>query len=237
LKTLLLLILPLAAFGASRQPAVPECFKVHSLIKMDGEHYWADWSNACPFTIDSVYVIVKFAGRQVSGVIDGVWALHFVTPGTHRVTRFNTPGSLGDFDTVQVRKITVDSEEALHNQRDPQVQIAKRDPNAVADPGPRVEGHQERGRALLDKGEYQAAVEELSQAIREKPDLVPAYNARGFAYLLLREYGLAVSDLNEAIRLNPGYLDAYQNRSQARKAIGDLSGSEADAKKAHSLTN
>jgi hypothetical protein len=62
LKRLLTSLLFLAASSAAAErPAVPQCFKVHALIKMDEGHYWANWTNACPYVIDSVYVMVKFA--------------------------------------------------------------------------------------------------------------------------------------------------------------------------------
>ena len=109
---LLLLIGPGIAFAS--EPKVSECFKVNALVKMDEEHYWAEWTNACPYTIDSVYVMVTLTDKSRSHRTDGVWALYFVTPGTHRVTRFTAPLTVPDFEWVSVRKITTDSREALH---------------------------------------------------------------------------------------------------------------------------
>jgi len=42
-----------------------------------------------------------------------VWAMYFVTPGTHRVTRFTAPLTVPEFASVSIRKITTDSVEAL----------------------------------------------------------------------------------------------------------------------------
>jgi hypothetical protein len=98
----------------AQQPSVSECFKVHSLIKMDGDHYWAKWANACPYTIDSVYVLVGFMDKARKIVGNGVWGLHYITPGQGRVTRFSTPPNVSNYEIVNVRKITTDSEEALH---------------------------------------------------------------------------------------------------------------------------
>ncbi len=108
-----LLLLMGAAVAAAEQPKVSQCFKVRALVKMDEEHYWADWTNACPYTIDSVYVMVGFADKAKAHLTNGVWAMYFVTPGTHRVTRFTAPLTVPEFASVSIRKITTDSVEAL----------------------------------------------------------------------------------------------------------------------------
>ena len=113
MKHLLTLFALTGAFAFAESPRIPQCFKVNALIKMDADHYWADWTNRCPYTIDSVYVMVKFADKASSHVGNGVWALHFIVPGTHRVTRFSAPSTVPEFSRVDVRKITVNWEEAL----------------------------------------------------------------------------------------------------------------------------
>ena len=95
------------------KPQVPDCFKVHRLLKTDAVHYWADWTNTCPYTIDSVYVMVHFldGSRKVLG--EGVWPMYFILPGVHRVTRFSIPAAAAGFEFIRVRRITTNSEEAL----------------------------------------------------------------------------------------------------------------------------
>jgi hypothetical protein len=97
--------------AASGKALVSQCFKVRKLLKTDSTHYWADWSNTCPYTIEAVYVMVGFldGGRQEMGT--GVWPMYFVRPGAHRVTRFSAP--VADFETVHVHQITTDSVLAL----------------------------------------------------------------------------------------------------------------------------
>jgi hypothetical protein len=109
----LCLILP-AIVHAEQKPQIPQCFKVNALIRMDDDHYWANWTNACSYTIDSVYVTVEFVDSDRRPVGNGVWSMHFVTPGTHQVTRFSTPAGVSDFRTVRVRKVTTSLDEALH---------------------------------------------------------------------------------------------------------------------------
>jgi tetratricopeptide (TPR) repeat protein len=287
--------------AASAQPNIAQCFKVYDLLKMDQDHYWANWANACPYTIDSVYVMVRFSDRSRTRLGNGVWALHFVTPGTHQVTRFTAPRGVPEFEFVQLHKITADSLEALLGEpadRIPRVSAeaqrtgdpgpwqvasgtkaqevavarmpAEAGPHLVADASPRVdagprlvgdagpavfaamstaavgarvdsvqaesaEEHHRRGRELIQKGDYPAAIDELSRAIQAQPDWSMVYNARGFAYYLEHDYRRAIADLNEAIRLNPRYVNAYQNRRLSRKAAGDARGSVADSKKIRAL--
>jgi hypothetical protein len=99
---------------AGPEPSVSDCFKVHSMTRMDDEHYWADWTNSCPYTIDSVYVMIGFADHSHKSLGNGVWGLHFITQGAHRVIRFSTPSRVDGFEFVRLRKITTDANEALH---------------------------------------------------------------------------------------------------------------------------
>ncbi len=109
----LVLGLTVAGLALAQHPKVSECFKVHEMIRADEEHYWTTWTNACPYTIDSVYVMVKFADRAAHEVADGVWSLHFIPPGAHRTMRFSAPGKLSDFAYVHQRRITSDIYEAF----------------------------------------------------------------------------------------------------------------------------
>jgi hypothetical protein len=93
--------------------AIPKCFKVRRLLKTDDAHYWADWTNTCPFTIDQVYVMVRFQDRARKTIGNGVWPMYFVLPGVHRVTRFSIPAEAAGFQFIRVRGITTNSVEAL----------------------------------------------------------------------------------------------------------------------------
>jgi hypothetical protein len=105
--------LTFAAIALAQHPKVSECFRVHELLRADEEHYWATWTNACPYTIDSVYVTVRFADRSSRELADGVWSLHFIPPGAHRTMRFSAPGKIADFSSVHQKAITSDMAEAF----------------------------------------------------------------------------------------------------------------------------
>lgn len=112
-RLMLCVALFVPGMGLAADPGVAQCFKVNALLKMDGDHYWADWKNACPYTIDSVYVAVEFRDRLGKTVGDGLWALHLVGPGLARVIRLSAPVTSSTFEGIHVRKITTDLEQAL----------------------------------------------------------------------------------------------------------------------------
>src|SRR5262250_3074788 len=92
MKSLLgILLLVTEGIASAQQPKVADCFKIQSLIKMDEDHYWANWKNSCPYTIDSVYVMVGFMDKFKQLIGNGVMGLHYIAPGTWRVTRLSTP--------------------------------------------------------------------------------------------------------------------------------------------------
>jgi hypothetical protein len=139
MKALLTVVSLLSAGAAFAQtPKISDCFKVHALIRADEAHYWADWTNACPYTINSVYVLVAFADKSRLHIGDGVWPMYFVTPGAHRVTRFSVPAEVLDFASVHVRKITADAAEGLRSTHASPAESAHIAQGFVGDPGPSV---------------------------------------------------------------------------------------------------
>jgi hypothetical protein len=102
-----------AVNNSSNDQAISKCFKVRRLLKTDEAYYWADWKNTCPFTIDQVYVMVRFQDRARKTIGEGVWPLYFVLPGVHRVTRFSIPAEAVGFEFIRVKRITIDTLEAL----------------------------------------------------------------------------------------------------------------------------
>jgi hypothetical protein len=124
--------LTFAAIALAQHPVVSECFKVRELLRADEEHYWATWSNTCPYTIDAVYVTVRFADRSSKDLADGVWSLHFIPPGAHRTMRFSAPGKIADFASVHQKKITSDMAEAFGREMQPAKPLSAIELAAVA---------------------------------------------------------------------------------------------------------
>lgn len=96
---------------------VEQCFKIHWMLRADESHYWADWISECPYTVDSVYVMIGFLDHGRNHVSNGVWPMYFVLPGAHQVTRFSAPAEAVGFETVIVHKITTESAEAFSQDR------------------------------------------------------------------------------------------------------------------------
>ncbi|MCS6834819.1 MAG: tetratricopeptide repeat protein [Anaerolineae bacterium] len=77
------------------------------------------------------------------------------------------------------------------------------------------------GIALIEAGQYDAAVETLTKAIRLTiGDLAEAYYQRGLAHGALERYQLAIEDFSQAIAKNPVFADAYNERGNAYRFLG-----------------
>ncbi|MFZ1990264.1 MAG: tetratricopeptide repeat protein, partial [Alphaproteobacteria bacterium] len=85
-----------------------------------------------------------------------------------------------------------------------------------------------RGIAYRDKGDYDRAIADYTQAIRLKPDYAKAFNNRGLAYYNKGDYDRAIADYTQAIRLKPDDADAFFNRGSAYDAKGDHDRAIAD---------
>jgi tetratricopeptide (TPR) repeat protein len=88
--------------------------------------------------------------------------------------------------------------------------------------------HSDRGLALYRKGDYDAAINDLSKALRLDPMLAVAYSNRGLVWHNKKNYDRALQDLNEAIRLDPKLPQAYKNRALTWLTRKDYERSLAD---------
>ena len=114
----------LAAVAVAGDRARPEdCFKVRSMVKadrtadaVDGDEgrYQVVATNACGFTLDAIYVLVRFTDRRERVLSGGLWILYAMPPGQTWVKKFSVPLQAAGFERVVLRKITTNAEEALH---------------------------------------------------------------------------------------------------------------------------
>ncbi len=77
----------------------------------------------------------------------------------------------------------------------------------------------QRGLAWHEKGEWDNAIKDFSEAIRLDPKDAAAFNYRGVARHDLKEFDKAVKDYDESIRLSSKYAAAFNNRGVARHAL------------------
>jgi tetratricopeptide (TPR) repeat protein len=68
------------------------------------------------------------------------------------------------------------------------------------------------------KGEYDKAIQDLTDCIRLNPSESSYYTVRGLAWQQKRQYDNAISDYTAAIRLKPDDAIAHNNRGTARRA-------------------
>jgi tetratricopeptide (TPR) repeat protein len=91
------------------------------------------------------------------------------------------------------------------------------------------------GSALLDRGDFQKAIEHFTRAIALRPDYVEAYVNRCVAYDRSGQYDLALPDAERAVTLKPGNAQAYNNRGTAYARMGRFTEAIRDYDKALAL--
>jgi len=75
-------------------------------------------------------------------------------------------------------------------------------------------GYINRGIACYEKGEYDKAIADFTEAIRLDPKYESAYLNRGIVWGVKGQNDKAIADYNEAIRLNPNLTEAHYNRGK-----------------------
>jgi len=78
-----------------------------------------------------------------------------------------------------------------------------------------------RGNLHCEKGDFDQAIADYTEAIRLDPDYYNAYHNRGYTYYQVKnDYDTAIADYNQAIRLNPNG-DTYLLRGLVYHEKGD----------------
>jgi tetratricopeptide (TPR) repeat protein len=77
-----------------------------------------------------------------------------------------------------------------------------------------------KGVALMNDGDNEAAVETFIQALRFQPNYATAYHNLGTAYFYLRQFEKAAGAFQTAIRLYPEYSEAHNQLGVTYLEIG-----------------
>jgi Flp pilus assembly protein TadD len=86
---------------------------------------------------------------------------------------------------------------------------------------PLADSYIARGRGYIAKSQYEAAVTDFDQAVRNAPGYVLALRSRANGYLLRADYDRAIKDYTEAIWLAPKDASLFQERAQAYEGKGE----------------
>ncbi|MCL2711331.1 MAG: tetratricopeptide repeat protein, partial [Planctomycetaceae bacterium] len=89
-----------------------------------------------------------------------------------------------------------------------------------------------RGYAYILKKEYEQAVTECTEALRQDDSVKEAYHYRGWAYNNLKKFDDSIADYNKAIECDPKYAAAYYNRGNTYNKKGDYDRAIDDYNKA-----
>lgn len=93
----------------------------------------------------------------------------------------------------------------------------------------------EKGRQMMQQGDFQGALNFLNKAIEKDPANDNALNARGVANLELKRYKEAQLDFDQAINVNPNIYKPYYNRGRNQAAQQKWKEAEDDFTKAIQL--
>jgi tetratricopeptide (TPR) repeat protein len=92
------------------------------------------------------------------------------------------------------------------------------------------------GKTHLEKGDYDLAIREFTEAVRQDPNYHEAFANRAFAYLCKADYDRAIQDYGQAIRLKPS-VDLFANRALAYFNKRDYDGAIRDYDQAIRLSS
>ena len=92
-----------------------------------------------------------------------------------------------------------------------------------------------RGNAYSDLGDYQAAIDDFAQALRNRPNAAEIYNNLGLAIFKQGNPERAIAQFDQAIRYKPDLAQAHMNRGVARESLGQHDAALQDLQTAAAL--
>src|SRR5258708_17856691 len=86
--------------------------------------------------------------------------------------------------------------------------------------------------AAMDKvsDAYGKALDQFTEALRNKGDMFEAWNHVGYIHLRLGAFGESIDDYNHTLALKPDLPDAIEHRAEAYMAVDPLDGAESTHK-------
>ena len=78
-----------------------------------------------------------------------------------------------------------------------------------------------RGAASARQGEYQAALADLTRAIRRDPTYADAFHNRAMVYLAIGNLGSAASDFGKVVEIRPDFVEGYIHQARLHAAMNE----------------
>lgn len=95
--------------------------------------------------------------------------------------------------------------------------------------------HNNRGNAFSANGEYELAILDYDESIKQNSTYAKPFNNRGVAYQKKGQYDRAMEDFKAAINIDPNYADAFANRGETYQLQGDYADAVKDFNEATRL--
>jgi tetratricopeptide (TPR) repeat protein len=86
----------------------------------------------------------------------------------------------------------------------------------------------QRAREKINKGNWEGAISDLNEVLKEDPENVAALTWRGYARLKVNDPNYALADLSEALKNDEENTDALTFRGWAKTNLGDVDGGIKD---------
>ena len=104
-----------------------------------------------------------------------------------------------------------------------------------ASPSPTITLLMSRAGILVEKKEYETAIEILGAVSEIAPDYAQGWYQRANTLILMGEYGRALHDVGKVLEIEPEHFDALSRLGIILKELGDESGALNAFKKAYAL--